>query len=88
MPLGSVEARGSSPRLSNRGTFTADTGVTRQGNVGYVEDRCNLGGKTAIVVGGGGGIGAAVTEALARAGAAVAFCDIDVRGGRSDDRPT
>ena len=43
-----------------------------------MEDRFNLGGKTAIVVGGGGGIGAAVTEALARAGAAVAFCDIDV----------
>jgi NAD(P)-dependent dehydrogenase (short-subunit alcohol dehydrogenase family) len=45
--------------------------------VGYGEDRLNLPGKTAIVVGGGGGIGAAVTEALARAGAAVAFCDVD-----------
>lgn len=43
----------------------------------YVEERINLPGKTAMVVGGGGGIGAAVTEALARAGAAVAFCDVD-----------
>lgn len=45
--------------------------------VGYLEERAGLEGKIAIVVGGGAGVGAAVTSALARAGVDVAFCDID-----------
>jgi NAD(P)-dependent dehydrogenase (short-subunit alcohol dehydrogenase family) len=44
--------------------------------VGYLEDRANLPGKVAAVVGGGVGVGAAVTLALAHAGVDVAFCDI------------
>lgn len=39
--------------------------------------RANLQGKVAAIVGGGGGIGAAVTLALAAEGVHVAFCDID-----------
>jgi NAD(P)-dependent dehydrogenase (short-subunit alcohol dehydrogenase family) len=44
--------------------------------VGYLEERANLAGKVAAVVGGAAGVGAAVTMALARAGLDVAFCDI------------
>jgi NAD(P)-dependent dehydrogenase (short-subunit alcohol dehydrogenase family) len=44
--------------------------------VGYLEDRANLRGKVAAVVGGGVGVGAAVTLALAKTGVDVAFCDI------------
>lgn len=44
---------------------------------GYLEERAGLIGKTAIVVGGGGGIGAAVSLTLANAGVDVAICDID-----------
>jgi NAD(P)-dependent dehydrogenase (short-subunit alcohol dehydrogenase family) len=36
-----------------------------------------LDGKTAVVTGGGGGLGQAYSAALARAGAAVVLCDID-----------
>ena len=43
----------------------------------YLEARANLAGKVAAVIGGGGGIGAAVSLALARAGVDVAICDID-----------
>jgi NAD(P)-dependent dehydrogenase (short-subunit alcohol dehydrogenase family) len=42
-----------------------------------LERRANLAGKVAIIVGGGGGIGGAVTLALAAEGVDVAFCDID-----------
>lgn len=39
--------------------------------------RMGLGGKTAAVIGGGGGIGAAVSLALAELGVDLAICDID-----------
>lgn len=42
-----------------------------------LEQRANLNGKVAAIVGGGAGIGAAVTLALAGAGVDVAFCDIN-----------
>jgi NAD(P)-dependent dehydrogenase (short-subunit alcohol dehydrogenase family) len=45
--------------------------------VGYLEQRANLAGKVAAIVGGAKGVGAAVTTALAAAGVDVAFCDID-----------
>lgn len=45
--------------------------------MGYVEQRANLDGKVAAVVGGAKGIGGAVTTALAAAGVDVGFCDID-----------
>jgi len=44
--------------------------------MGYLEDRANLSGKVAAVVGGASGVGAAVTLALAHAGVDIAFCDI------------
>jgi NAD(P)-dependent dehydrogenase (short-subunit alcohol dehydrogenase family) len=40
--------------------------------MGILDDRARLNGKTAIVVGGGGGIGAAVSRDLADAGVNVA----------------
>jgi NAD(P)-dependent dehydrogenase (short-subunit alcohol dehydrogenase family) len=43
--------------------------------MGYLEERANLDGKVAMVVGGAFGVGAAVTLALAKAGVDVAFCD-------------
>jgi NAD(P)-dependent dehydrogenase (short-subunit alcohol dehydrogenase family) len=48
--------------------------------MGYFEDRANLRGKVAVVVGGATGVGAAVTLALAKAGVDVAFCDIKAEG--------
>lgn len=44
--------------------------------MGYLEDRAGLAGKVAAVVGGGSGIGAAVSLGLARAGVDVALCDL------------
>lgn len=44
---------------------------------GFLDSRAALRGKVAVIVGGGAGIGAAVTLALAEAGVDVAFCDID-----------
>ncbi len=44
--------------------------------MGLLEDRANLQGKVAVVIGGAFGIGAAVTTTLAGAGVDVAFCDI------------
>jgi NAD(P)-dependent dehydrogenase (short-subunit alcohol dehydrogenase family) len=43
--------------------------------MGYLEERANLGGKVAAVVGGAAGVGAAVTLALAKSGVDIAFCD-------------
>ena len=48
--------------------------------MGYLEERAKLAGKVAAVVGGGLGIGGAVTRALARAGVDVAVCDLDPEG--------
>jgi NAD(P)-dependent dehydrogenase (short-subunit alcohol dehydrogenase family) len=45
--------------------------------MGFLEDRANLGGRVAVVVGGASGIGEAVTLALASAGVDVGFCDIN-----------
>jgi len=42
-----------------------------------IEQRANLNGKVAAIVGGASGIGAAVTMTLAGAGVDVAFCDVD-----------
>ena len=43
--------------------------------MGYLEERANLAGKVAAVVGGAAGVGAAVTLALAKSGVDIAFCD-------------
>lgn len=45
--------------------------------MGHLEQRANLEGKVAAVVGGAQGIGGAVTTALAASGVDVAVCDID-----------
>lgn len=44
---------------------------------GYIEERANLDGKVAAVIGGGGGIGAGISLALAKTGVDLAICDID-----------
>lgn len=44
---------------------------------GFLDERARLSGKVAAVIGGGGGIGAAVSLALAQAGVDLALCDID-----------
>ena len=44
---------------------------------GFLDGRANLAGKVAAVIGGGGGIGAGVSLALADAGVDLAICDID-----------
>jgi NAD(P)-dependent dehydrogenase (short-subunit alcohol dehydrogenase family) len=46
-------------------------------SIGYLCQLFSLEGKTAIVTGAGGGIGAALAMGLARAGASVALCDIN-----------
>lgn len=45
--------------------------------MGIFEQRANLNGKRAVVIGGADGIGKAVTLALATAGLDIAFCDIN-----------
>jgi NAD(P)-dependent dehydrogenase (short-subunit alcohol dehydrogenase family) len=45
--------------------------------MGYLEERANLTGKVAAVVGGAAGVGAAATLALAQAGVDIALCDIN-----------
>src|SRR5882762_5749128 len=53
--------------------------------MGFLDDRANLKGRKAIVVGGADGIGRAVTLALAGAEIDVAFCDNNaVAVGRTD----
>jgi NAD(P)-dependent dehydrogenase (short-subunit alcohol dehydrogenase family) len=44
--------------------------------MGYLEERANLSGKVAAVIGGGAGVGAGITLSLAKAGVDIAFCDI------------
>lgn len=48
-------------------------------------ERAGLAGKVAVVVGGGGGLGAAVTIALADEGVATAFCDVDDEASASTE---
>jgi NAD(P)-dependent dehydrogenase (short-subunit alcohol dehydrogenase family) len=45
--------------------------------VAFLDERAGLQGKTAVVAGGGGGLGRASALDLARAGADLALCDID-----------
>jgi len=44
---------------------------------GILDDRANLAGKTAVLLGGGGGIGSAVSLALAEAGVDLLIADLD-----------
>ena len=48
-----------------------------------LDARAGLSGKCAVVVGGAGGIGRAVSLALAQAGVAIAACDLDESASRS-----
>src|SRR5579872_853619 len=48
-----------------------------EADLSFLDERCALRGKVAVVAGGGGGLGRAAVLDLARAGAAVALCDID-----------
>lgn len=48
--------------------------------MGIFDDRANLVGKVAVILGGAGGVGRGITVALARAGVDVAFCDVDEPG--------
>jgi NAD(P)-dependent dehydrogenase (short-subunit alcohol dehydrogenase family) len=45
-----------------------------------------LGGKAALISGAAGGIGRAIAVAFAKAGAAVACCDIDLAGAQETMR--
>ena len=49
----------------------------------YLDERANLTGKVAAVIGGGAGVGAAVTIALARSGVDIALCDINADAVRT-----
>src|SRR5471032_948669 len=50
-----------------------------EGNIimSYLDDRADLAGRVAVVVGGGGGIGRACAVDLGRAGMHLALCDRD-----------
>jgi NAD(P)-dependent dehydrogenase (short-subunit alcohol dehydrogenase family) len=56
-----------------------NSAITWGDAMSMIEQRANLQGKVAAIVGGASGIGAAVTLALAGAGVDVAFCDIDAQ---------
>jgi 3-oxoacyl-[acyl-carrier protein] reductase len=51
--------------------------------MGVLDKRGNLAGRKALVIGGAGGIGRAVSLALAQAEVDVAFCDIDAKAVKS-----
>jgi NAD(P)-dependent dehydrogenase (short-subunit alcohol dehydrogenase family) len=63
-------------RLDDRGKSAGRRGKRRV-SLGFWEQRMNLDGKVAAVIGGGDGIGAAITLGLAAAGVDVAVCDHD-----------
>jgi 3-oxoacyl-[acyl-carrier protein] reductase len=48
--------------------------------MGILDERANLTGKTAVVMGGADGMGRGITVALAKAGVDLAFCDINTGG--------
>src|SRR5260370_7556128 len=50
--------------------------------MGLLEAHASLAGRRAVVVGGAGGIGRAVSIALAKAGIGIASCDIDEQATR------
>ncbi len=53
------------------------TNDDQQGLPGSLDDRANLAGKVAVVIGGAAGLGEAVALGLAGAGVDVALCDLD-----------
>jgi NAD(P)-dependent dehydrogenase (short-subunit alcohol dehydrogenase family) len=52
-------------------------------NNGFLDHRAGLAGRVAAIIGGGGGIGAAVTLARAAAGVDIVFCDIDAKANEA-----
>jgi len=48
--------------------------------MGILDERANLAGKTAVVLGGADGMGRGITLALAKSGVDIAFCDINTEG--------
>jgi 3-oxoacyl-[acyl-carrier protein] reductase len=54
--------------------------------MGFLDERANLEGKHALVMGGGGGLGRAAVLDLARAGVQVSFCDRDETALRATEQ--
>jgi len=50
--------------------------------MGLLEAHASFAGKTAVIIGGAGGVGRAITLALANAGVDIATCDIDADAGQ------